>query len=140
MDENEIIPAADANDFIFYTTTIDDGRVKISVVVRGETIWLTQQQIADLFGRDRSVISKHLKNIFESDELQENSACVNFAHTAADGKNYQTNYYNLDAIISVRLSHSSRQEQGQRPGNQTKSRSGIRQIPPHSRPNLPVRF
>lgn len=69
--------------------------------MRDENVWLTQAKIAELFDVDRSVITKHLKNIFESGELQEDSVCANFAHTAADGKTYQTNFYNLDAIISV---------------------------------------
>jgi len=97
MSNSALTPNEDA--FIFYTTA--DGAVKVSVMIQNETIWLTQQRIADLFGRDRSVISKHVKNIFDSGELEENAVCANFAHTAADGKTYQTNYYNLDAIISV---------------------------------------
>jgi len=97
MSEKSIIPAP--NDFIFYTAS--DGDVNVGVIIRDETVWLTQKQIADLFGRDRSVISKHLQNIFESGELQESSVCANFAHTASDGKTYQTKYYNLDTIISV---------------------------------------
>jgi len=91
--------APNEDEFIFYTTT--DGAIKVSVMIQNETIWLTQQRIADLFGRDRSVISKHVKNIFDSGELDENAVCAKFAHTAADGKTYQINYYNLDVIISV---------------------------------------
>ncbi len=66
-----------------------------------ETIWLTQAQIAELFSTERSVITKHLRNIFNSGELAKTSVCAKFAHTAADGKSYQVDYYNLDAIISV---------------------------------------
>lgn len=66
-----------------------------------ETVWLTQDQMAALFDRDKSVISRHLKNIFEERELNENSVVAKFATTAADGKSYDTNYYNLDVIISV---------------------------------------
>lgn len=69
--------------------------------MQDETIWLTQQKIADLFGVDRTVVTKHLKNIFESNELDPNSVCAKIAHTAADGKIYPTQFYNLDAIISV---------------------------------------
>jgi hypothetical protein len=87
------------SEFIFYPTS--DGNIKIGVVIQNETVWLTQQQIADLFGRDRSVITKHLQNIFESGELVEDSVCAIFAHTATDGKVYRTKYYNLDVIISV---------------------------------------
>jgi len=75
--------------------------VKVEIFLRDENVWLTQAKIAELFDIDRSVITKHLKNIFESGELQEDSVCANFAHTAADGKTYQTKFYNLDAIISV---------------------------------------
>ncbi len=97
MSKKGLIPST--SDFVFYPTS--DGDIKIGVIIQNETVWLTQQQIADLFGRDRSVITKHLQNIFGSGELQETSVCANFAHTAADGKTYQTKYYNLDAIISV---------------------------------------
>jgi len=95
------------SDFVFYPTS--DGKLKISVIIQHETVWLTQQQISDLFGRDRSVITKHLQNIFESGELVEDSVCANFAHTATDDKVYQTKYYNLDAIISVGYRVNSRQ-------------------------------
>lgn len=81
--------------------TAPNGRVKVEIYLQNETIWLTQQKIADLFGVERSVVSKHLKNIFQSGELSETSVCAKFAHTAADGKNYLTQFYNLDAIISV---------------------------------------
>jgi prophage maintenance system killer protein len=76
---------------------------KESVTVRldGESLWLTQEQMAELFGRERSVITKHLRNVFKEGELVEDSVCANFAHTADDGKTYQTKHYNLDAIISV---------------------------------------
>ncbi|MBV8048836.1 MAG: virulence protein RhuM/Fic/DOC family protein [Paludibacterium sp.] len=73
----------------------------VSVRLDGETLWLTQDQMAELFGRERSVITKHLRNIFRNKELAESSVCANFAHTAADGKSYRTLHYNLDAIISV---------------------------------------
>ncbi len=66
-----------------------------------ETIWGTLDQIADLFGRDKSVISRHIKNIFRSGELEKNSVIAKIATTASDGKTYQVNYYNLDIILSV---------------------------------------
>jgi hypothetical protein len=69
--------------------------------MKDETIWLTQKAMGELFGVERSVITKHLKNTFKDNELDENAVCVNFAHTAKDGKSYNTNFYNLDAIISV---------------------------------------
>ena len=73
----------------------------IQVMYKDETIWATQKAIAQLFDVDRTVVSKHLKNIFESSELLQDSVCANFAHTAEDGKTYNTQFYNLDAIISV---------------------------------------
>ena len=78
-----------------------DGSIKIDVRMGEETVWLTQDQMAALFDRDKSVISRHLKNIFEECELNEDSVVAKFATTAADGKSYDTNYYNLDVIISV---------------------------------------
>ncbi len=76
-------------EIILYQT--DDGTTKIEVRVEGETVWLTQAKIAELFGIERSVISKHLRNIFEEGELEENSVCAKFAHTATDSKTCQTN-------------------------------------------------
>ena len=87
------------NEILLYTTP--NGNVKIEIYLQNETIWLTQQKIADLFGVDRTVVTKHLKNIFETKELAQNSVCAKIAHTAADGKTYSTQFYNLDAIISV---------------------------------------
>ena len=85
--------------FLIYNTPQED--IKVNVVMRDETIWLTQKAMAELFDANRSVITKHLKNIFQSGELEQSSVCAKFAHTATDGKTYQTNFYNLDAIISV---------------------------------------
>ena len=89
------------SDFLLYRS--DDGSVNVKVVIDGhsETIWMTQKAMAELFGVDRTVITKHLKNIFDSSELQQNSVCAKFAHTAEDGKTYSTAFYNLDAIIAV---------------------------------------
>lgn len=78
-----------------------DKNKKIEVSLKEETIWLTQKQIAQLFDVERSVITKHIQNIFKTGELNENSACSIFAHTASDGKRYNTKFYNLDVIISV---------------------------------------
>jgi hypothetical protein len=78
-----------------------DGRTRLEVRMQGETVWLTQAQMAELFQRERSVITKHIRNIFEEGELVQDSVCADFAHTAADGKTYQTVCYNLDVIISV---------------------------------------
>ena len=87
---------AQTSKFILYTSP--NGDVRLDVFIRNETIWLTQEKIAGLFGVERSVVTKHLRNIFESRELEENSVCANFARTAGDGKTYQTKFYNLDAI------------------------------------------
>ena len=73
----------------------------VEVMYANETIWCTQKALATLFDVDRTVITKHLKNIFESEELQLDSVCAKFAHTAEDGKTYSTQFYNLDAVISV---------------------------------------
>ena len=74
---------------------------KLEVRLENETVWLTQAQIAELFGTGRQAITKHLKNIFNSNELEENSVCSILELTASDGKSYKTKTYNLDAIISV---------------------------------------
>ena len=75
-----------------YQVIIDSG---------AETIWATEQQIADIFDRDRTVVGRHIKNSFKEGELDKNSVSAKFAHTAEDGKTYQVNHYNLDTIISV---------------------------------------
>ena len=75
--------------------------MNVSVFFYNESFWLSQKAMADLFGVDRTVITKHLSNIFSDKELDKNSVCAIFAHTASDGKKYNTQYYNLDAIISV---------------------------------------
>ena len=85
--------------FILYNLPDENG--KVQVIIRDETLWCTQKAMAQLFGVDRTVISKHLKNIFDSSELQQDSVCATIAHTAEDGKTYNTQFYNLDAIISV---------------------------------------
>ena len=86
-------------EFLIFTNQA--GEDSIEVRYQDETIWLTQKLIAELFSVDRSVITKHLQNIFNDNELDQNSVCASFAHTAADGKSYNTQFYNLDAIISV---------------------------------------
>lgn len=92
----------------FLIFTAQAGENGIEVRHENETIWLTQKLMAELFDVDRSVITKHLKNIFIDNELVEASVCADFAHTAADGKTYQTRFYNLDAIISVGYRVNSR--------------------------------
>ncbi len=79
----------------------EDGRIRLDVRFEGETVWLTQQLMAELFESSKQNIGQHLKSIFEEGELVESSVVKKYFTTAADGKNYQTSYYNLDAIISV---------------------------------------
>lgn len=92
------------NELVFFET---EGGA-IDVRVDQETVWLSQEQMAQLFERERSVITKHLRNIFRNEELDEKAVCANFAHTAADGKTYQTRFFNLDAILSVGYRVNSR--------------------------------
>ena len=79
----------------------EDGETKIEVRLQDETVWLSQAQLSELFDKDRRTIAEHIQNIFIEKELEENSVCRKFRHTAADGKNYQVMHYNLDVIISV---------------------------------------
>lgn len=85
--------------FILYTAP--SGEIRVDVLLQNESVWLTQKAIAELFGVQVPAISKHLKNIFEEGELVENAVVSKMETTASDNKNYNTNYYNLDAIISV---------------------------------------
>jgi hypothetical protein len=78
-----------------------DNSIQLEVRLENETVWLSLNQIAELFTRDKSVISRHIKNIFDEEELYMNSVVANFATTAADGKIYNVDHYNLDVIISV---------------------------------------
>jgi len=87
------------SDFLLYTTP--EGNVKIEVFFQNETVWLTQQLLAELFNTTKQNISLHLKNAFNDGELAENSVVKEFLTTAKDGKQYKIRYYNLDAIISV---------------------------------------
>ena len=84
---------------IMYTT--EDGVTKIQATFDNDTVWLSIDQMAELFQRDKSTISRHIKNIFEEGEYISDSVVANFATTAKDGKTYQVDYYNLDVIISV---------------------------------------
>lgn len=87
------------SEIIFYQD--DDGNIKIEVLFREESFWMTQKKISELFAVQRPAITKHLKNIFESGELVESSVSSILEHTAEDGKKYKTTFYNLDAIIAV---------------------------------------
>lgn len=88
-----------SGEFLFYQT--EDGLTRIDVKIVNKNVWLSLSQIAELFQRDKSVISRHISNIFEEDELPQESVVANFATTASDGKTYQVDYYNLDVIIAV---------------------------------------
>ena len=90
---------AQKGEIILYTTP--DGESKIEVKLEGETVWLTLDQMATLFQRNKSTISRHVKNVLESGELEERAVVAKNATTATDGKTYQTAFYNLDMIISV---------------------------------------
>jgi prophage maintenance system killer protein len=78
-----------------------DGSARVDVRLDHDTVWLTQEQMSQLFGRERSVITKHIRNVFREGELLSDAVCANFAHTAVDGKTYRVEHYNLDAVISV---------------------------------------
>ena len=87
------------SNIIMYTT--EDGLTKIETTFENDTVWLSIDQMAELFQRDKSVIGKHVRNIFKEGELVKESVWAKFAYTASDGKTYQVDYYNLDVIISV---------------------------------------
>lgn len=96
MSEN---PLTRQSNFLLYTSA--GGDIRVDVYLQDDSVWLTQNSIATLFGVQRPAITKHLKNIFDSGELDENSVSSILEHTAADAKKYNTRFYNLDAIISV---------------------------------------
>ena len=98
--DNNIQPMADDSQIVLYQP---DESISLHVKIDGafKTVWLSLDQMAELFGRDRSVIGKHVRTIFKEGELQKESVWAKFAYTASDGKRYQVDYYNLDVIISV---------------------------------------
>ncbi len=87
------------SEFLFYQT--EDGQTRLQVRLSGETVWLSLAQLTELFQRDKSVISRHIRNLFEEGELSPDSVVAKFATTAADGKTYQVEYFNLDVVISI---------------------------------------
>jgi hypothetical protein len=95
----QIVPNNSFTEFLLYTTP--NGKVKVEIFLHDENIWLTQKLIATLFNCTVDNVSLHLKNIFESKELDENSVTEEFSITASDGKKYKAKHYNLDAVISV---------------------------------------
>jgi len=96
---SDLLSKEPGGEFLLYRT--ENGEVRLEVRLQDETLWLTQRQMATLFKVDKSGISRHLKNIFESGELSAESVVAVFATTATDGKTYRVEHYNLDAIISV---------------------------------------
>lgn len=90
------------SNIVLYET--EDGKANIDVILKDETIWLTQKSMATLFGVRENNITYHLQNVFDSNELDENSVTQKIRVTACDGKKYLTGFYNLDAIIAVKLS------------------------------------
>ena len=87
------------NPILIYKT--ETGQYAVEVLLDGDTVWLTQKQIAELFDKGRTTITEHIQNIFKEGELDEKSVCRDFRHTGTDGKEYQVKYYNLDVIISI---------------------------------------
>jgi hypothetical protein len=98
---SSLIPSTPApgGEFLFYQT--EDGRTRLQVQFQGETAWLSLNQLTELFQRDKSVVSRHIKNVFGEGELRREGVVANYATTAADGKTYQVEFFNLDVIISV---------------------------------------
>ena len=96
---HDLTPRDELTEFLLYTAP--GGEVKVEVFLHEENLWLPQKRIAELFGVQRPAITKHLTNIFQEHELEEDTVCSILEHTAEDGKTYKTKYYNLDAIISV---------------------------------------
>jgi prophage maintenance system killer protein len=86
-------------EIVIYRT--EDGKTALNVTLKEQTVWLTQAQMAKLFGKGRTTVTEHIRNVFKEKELEEESVCRNFRHTARDGKTYTVQYYNLDVIISV---------------------------------------
>jgi hypothetical protein len=84
---------------VIYAT--EDGEAKFQVKIEGETVWLTQDQMAELFDKGRSTVAEHIQNVFKEGELDEKSVCREFRRTGSDGKDYSVKHYNLDVIISV---------------------------------------
>lgn len=102
MNKNQIIPNNSFTELLLYTTP--NGKVKVEIFLRDENVWLTQAKIAELFDTERSVVTKHLQNIYSEGELNKDSTCANFAQVQIEGKRQVERgieFYNLDAIISV---------------------------------------
>ena len=98
MNNPDNLPAKQSDILIYQT---EDGRTRIEARMVNESVWLSLNQMASLFQRDKSVISRHIKNVFDVAELSPEAVVAEYATTAADGKTYQVDYYNLDMVISV---------------------------------------
>ena len=96
------------NEIIIYESS--ENKVQVEVEFDGDTVWLSLNQLTMLFDRDKSVISRHLNNIFKAGELEKDSVVAKYATTASDGKIYQVDYYNLDVIISVGYPYTLKEE------------------------------
>jgi hypothetical protein len=100
VDKKELaVQNSSASEYLTFIASSGEG--SIEVLYKDENIWLTQKMMSEIYDVDRSVITKHLKKIFDDGEVEETSVCATFAHTATDGKNYQTKYYSLPAVIAV---------------------------------------
>lgn len=97
MSEN--LPAPSEGDFLFYAT--EDGTTRVRLLVEGQTVWMPQLAIAELFETSKQNISSHIRNLLEENELEESSVVKDYLTTAADGKSYQTKHYNLDMILAI---------------------------------------
>ena len=106
MSEKYGMTPYETREILFYKT--DNGDVRVEILLYQENLWLTQAKMAELFEVQKAAISKHLKNIFESDELLEESVVSKMETTDSDGKRYNINYYNLDAVIAVGYRVNSR--------------------------------
>jgi hypothetical protein len=98
MENNHFLPIEEKGEIVLYQP---DDNVRLEVRLQDETIWLTQQQMSELFSTTRNNITLHIGNIFKEGELEANSVCKESLLTASDGKKYRTKFYNLDVIISV---------------------------------------
>ncbi len=105
--KKHVVKQGTFTEFLLYTTP--NGKVNVEIFLRDENLWLTQKRMADLFGVGVPAVNKHLKNIFETGELQESSVISKLETTASDGKKYTTKFYNLDAIVSVGYRVNSKQ-------------------------------
>ena len=130
MSKDSEPPPAPGGQFLVYQT--QDGKLKIDVRFEGKTVWLTQQHMAELFQTTKQNIGQHLKSIFAEGELVQDSVVKDSFTTAADGKNYATRFYNLDAIIPA---FSLREKEAERESNRRLNPALNRSVNPATMPN-----